>query len=342
MPTDRCVFLLGKESIEIRDVPRVAPGPGELVVAIDTATICGTDVKVYRRGGHPTMLTPPCPFGHELAGTIVSVGPGRSRWKEGDEVVVANSASCGACPACLAERENLCADLRYLNGAFAERLLVPAAFADCSVHRKPAGLSFVLAALAEPLACVVHGLDRMPLAPGSRVLVLGAGPIGLMFAYLLVLAGHVATVADPNADRLAEATALGADVVLVEERATPLGVPRRWEAAVDATGTPEGWRAAIDAVRPGGAVNLFGGCAPGSEVVVDTHRVHYEELTILGSYHHRPAAFSRALSILTDVGQPLGRLVSDERPLEETEQALHAMIRRQALKVAIRPGPATD
>ena len=343
--TFRCAYLLGPSQIELRDISGRPPGEGELLIEIEAATTCGTDVKVYRRGGHPRMLTPPCPFGHEMAGTVVDTGMHVSGWRAGDRVVVANSAPCGGCSPCRAGRENLCEDLAYLNGAFAERLIVPARFSGRSVYHLPSHVEADLGALAEPLACVVHGFDRMRLPAASDVLVLGGGPIGLMFVYLLTLHSHRVCLADPHATRLELARALGATHThRIVERASladelnGLSVSARgFDAAIDATGTAAGWSAAVDAVQPGGVVNFFGGCAPGTEITLDTHRAHYSEITLHGCYHHRPATFARAIEILSQPVQPLSRLVTFDCPLDEVERALLAMIERRALKVAIRP-----
>jgi L-iditol 2-dehydrogenase len=181
--------------VELRRIPLAAPGPGELLVRIGAATTCGTDVKVLRRGGHPRMLHAPTPFGHEMAGTVVALGTpeiGRQElWQVGDRVVVANSAPCGQCEPCLRGRENLCRDLRYLNGAFAEYILVPARFAAVSTYALPDDLPFEIASLAEPLACVLHGLELCPLERPSDTVVYGGGPIGLLFVNLL--AGRITT-----------------------------------------------------------------------------------------------------------------------------------------------------
>ncbi|MEO7793773.1 MAG: alcohol dehydrogenase catalytic domain-containing protein, partial [Thermoanaerobaculia bacterium] len=166
----RAVFLLGPGELELREVEVPRPAVGELLVAIEAATTCGTDLKVWRRGGHPRMLEVPGPFGHEMTGRVVAVGAGSgtpSPFREGDAVIVANSAACGRCPTCEIGRENLCPDLVYLNGAYADYLLVPEPFAARSTYLRPTGLALELAALAEPLACVEHGLERLALGAGQ-------------------------------------------------------------------------------------------------------------------------------------------------------------------------------
>jgi L-iditol 2-dehydrogenase len=348
-PVQRTAFLLGPEHLEVRSVPVPEPGPGEIVVRIEAATTCGTDVKVFRRGGHPRMLKVPTPFGHEMAGRVAAVGPGAqgvaSRFREGDRVAVANSAPCGRCRACRQGRENLCADLHYLNGAFAELLLVPRRFVERSTYPCPEGLAPELAALAEPLACVLHGLETLGLAEGScEIALFGSGPIGLLFVDLLAHSGHRVTVADPNPARLAAALRLGAaaTVVVGRDGGEAARVRARsqgdgFDAAVEATGSPAAWEDAVEAVHPGGTVLLFGGYPPATTVPLNAHRLHYSELTVKGAYHHRPATFKRALELLASGALQPEILLSAERPLEEVEAALRSMMRREALKVVIRP-----
>ena len=324
------------------------PGPGELVVAIEAALTCGTDVKVFRRGGHPRMLRLPAPFGHEMAGRIRAVGPAASdapAWQVGQRVVVANSVACGACAFCRRGRENLCVHLLYLNGAFADLLLVPAAFAARSVYAIPDDLDAARAALAEPLACVLHGLETLPLEPCADVVLYGAGPIGLLFLLILVHAGHRVVVADPNPGRLAVAAAAGAAAVVPvgrdggeAERLRELATSSDgFDAAIEATGSPAAWWDALGSTHAGGAVLLFGGCPPGSAVPLDTERLHYRELTVRSAYHHRPATFRSALDRLATHDLDVRCLLANERPLEELEPALRSMMRKEALKVVLRP-----
>ena len=135
LPLRMCAAVLhGPSDIQIRDVPVPRPGAGEMLMRIGAATTCGTDVKVFLRGGHPRMLKVPALFGHEMAGTVEQVGEGVSEFTVGDRIVIANSAACGKCERCLRGRENLCPDLRYLNGAFAEFILIPARFVQRSAY----------------------------------------------------------------------------------------------------------------------------------------------------------------------------------------------------------------
>lgn len=341
--SNRVVYLVGPERIELREVPSPDPGPGELVVRIDGATTCGTDVKVFRRGGHPRMLVVPGPFGHEMAGTVESKGPDVHGWKEGDEVVIANSASCGECAACGSHKENLCTDLHYLNGAYGERVVVPERFVRRSLYRKPKGLDPGVAALAEPLACVLHGIELLSLPDSDEIVVLGGGPIGLLFVNVLSHQGHHVVLADPNGSRLDAGKKMGATAVLEVAKDESDAEAIRSEAtrggfgiAIEATGSPIAWESAVRSVHPGGKVLLFGGCAPGTTVALDTHRLHYSELSLLGGYHHRPKTFAMAIETLADGRIASDVLVTEERPIDEVESALRMMMEKRALKVRIR------
>ena len=340
--------LKGIEQIEIQEFDVERPGPGELILAIRAATTCGTDVKVFKRGGHPRMLTVPSLFGHEMAGNIAAAGPDVHGFKEGDEVVVANSAPCQRCIYCVHDRENLCTDLHYLNGAFAEYIRVPARFVKQNTYLIPPGLSFHLAALTEPLACVLHGINACELARFAQheppeVVVFGGGPIGLLFVGALATSGYHVVLADPNEKRLDVGRAMGARKTIKiarnggqaqEIRAITDHGQGAW-IAIDATGVSSVWLDAIHSVRAGGLINLFGGCAPGSTIPLDTHLVHYSELTIKGVYHHRPETIRQALNLLTNPDLKANLILSTEMPIERTEAAIRSMIDKKSLKVVI-------
>jgi L-iditol 2-dehydrogenase len=252
------------------------------------------------------MLTPPSPFGHELAGLIseVSTDAAVQGWSEGDRVVPANSAPCGACFFCREGQENLCDDLLFLNGAYAEEIIVPARIVEKNLLRLAPGTAFDDAALTEPLACVVQGVEDCQLRHGQRVLILGAGPIGLMFVALAQHAGCEVTVAGRGAERLATARRLGATVVLdtgsAEDPSTVVVSAgyAPWDVVIEAVGKPETWVAAVNLVRKGGTVNFFGGCPAGTTLTLDTGRVHYSNLKLLASFHHTPRTIRRALQLI--------------------------------------------
>lgn len=355
--TSRAVWLVGPERVELREVLLPSPGPGELLLRVEAATTCGTDLKVWRRGGHPRMLVVPGPFGHEVAGVVDAVGDSVVPWRVGDRVVVANSSPCGACVPCCAGRENLCRDLLYLNGAFADRQLVPARFVRTSVHALPPGLAPELGALAEPLACVVHGVSVLGLAlpelgvarpTHGAALVLGAGAIGLLWVAMLRACGFTVALGDPHPSRLAVGERMGAAATRVIDHAGALGPQLEalarggsngggCDLVVDATGDLAVPSAALPLVRDGGTLLLFAGSPAGALAALDVHRLHYGEITLRGAYHHTPAAFRAALAALAHGHVDGAALLGAERPLPEVDAALRSMARREVLKVVLRP-----
>lgn len=315
----KAAIFHGKENIQIEEVVPPPLKPGEVRVQIAVALTCGTDLKVLKRGYHAKMITPPSPFGHELAGTISEVAAphGGARdtvraWKVGDRVVVANSAPCGGCLFCKHGQENLCEDLLFLNGAYAEEIAVPVRFVQKNMVRLKPQTDFLDAALAEPLACVVQGIEDLDLQSGQSVLVIGTGPIGLMFIALAKSMGCKVSAAGRGHNRLAAARRLGAENVFdVGKSGDVLKVVRKpeiklsghapvsgFDVVVEAVGKPETWDAAVRLVRKGGAVNFFGGCPNGTMVSLDTHTIHYSNLKLLASFHHTPETFRRALQFI--------------------------------------------
>src|SRR5580698_7462778 len=206
--------LYGKEDLRIEQLPVPAAGPGEIVVRVAAALTCGTDLKVYRRGYHAKMLKPPIPFGHELAGTVEEVGAGVTRFHVGDRVVALNSAPCDACYYCRHNQQNLCDDLIFNNGAYAEYIRIPARIVVKNTLLVPDGVPLEHAALTEPLACVVRGLQESGARTGDTMVVIGAGPIGLMFMHVAELAGVRVIAVVKRQDQIATAKLFGARSVV--------------------------------------------------------------------------------------------------------------------------------
>jgi L-iditol 2-dehydrogenase len=295
----RAAILHGKEHIRVEEVTRQRLRPGEVRIRIEVALTCGTDLKVFKRGYHARMIIPPAKFGHEFAGVLSELAPDVKGWRVGERVVVANSAPCGECFYCRNQQENLCDDLLFLNGAYAKSIVIPARLVQKNLLRLKPETDFRDAALVEPLACVVRGIEDTQLRAGQRVLVIGAGPIGLMFVALAKNLGCAVTVAGRGLHRLATARRLGAQSVLNVGRQTDLAavIPPGsiFDVVIEAVGKPETWEAAVRLVRKGGTVNFFGGCPSGATVSLDPARIHYSNLKLLASFHHTPRTIRRAL-----------------------------------------------
>ena len=338
--------LYGKEHLRIETVEVPSVGRGDVLVRVRAALTCGTDVKVFRRGYHARMIEPPALFGHELAGDIVALGEGVRGFEVGQRVVAANSAPCGRCFYCLRGGETMCEDLLFNNGAYAEYIRIPGRIVQKNMYEVPAHLSYQDAALVEPLACVLRGLEETGLRAGDTVAVIGLGPIGMMFVRLATAVYHARVIAigrrRPQLDRArkmgADETILNSDGAEVERPVRQLTGGRGADVVIEAVGLPEVWQLALKLLRRGGVVNFFGGCPSGTEVRLDTDLLHYSELTCKASFHHTPALIRRALDIVSRGCVSAKDLVNRVEPLTNLLQVMqHLMSHNGHLKTAIIP-----
>jgi L-iditol 2-dehydrogenase len=334
-------LLYGQEDLRLEQVPDPTPEAGEVVIQVEAATTCGTDLKVWRRGGHAKMLTPPTLFGHEGAGRIVAVGAGVTNWRVGDRVVANNSAPCMKCLFCQRQEYSLCPHLTWNNGTFAEYLKIPAPIVEHNLLPVPKHLPLVLAAMTEPLACVLHGISRSGVKPHDKVVVLGDGAIGLMF--VAVLAKYTEVILwGGNNQRLEIGERFGAAKTFNYHQVTDIANTVReltagWGAdvVIEATGVPSVWETAIACGRPGATINLFGGCPRDTTISVNTEQLHYSELTLKGVFHNTPEYVKAALSLIASGTIPFDLLISEHRPLQDLEQVFMDMKARKVIKVAM-------
>jgi L-iditol 2-dehydrogenase len=337
----KAAVLYGKETIRVETVPPRPLREGEARIRIEAALTCGTDLKVFKRGYHAKMLIPPTVFGHEFAGVISELARDVTGWRVGERVAVANSAPCGQCSYCLNHQENLCDDLLFLNGAYAKSIIVPARLVQKNLLRLRPETDFCDAALVEPLACVVQGIEDTQLRSGQRVLVIGAGPIGLMFVALARHLGCHVTVAGRGKKRLETAQRLGAELVVNvgEQSGLAAAIPPGsiFDVVIEAVGKPETWEAAARLVRKGGTVNFFGGCPSGTVVSLDTALIHYSNLTLLASFHHTPRTVRRALEFIEAGVVRADDFVDGECSLSELPMLFRSMASgNRAVKTLVR------
>jgi L-iditol 2-dehydrogenase len=309
----RAALLYAPGDLRVEDVPRPEPGPGDVLVQIDVALTDGTDLKTFRRG-HPLLAREtPAPFGHEFCGIV-----------DGRRVVAANSAPCGTCDGCA--RGEQCRDLSFLAGAYADWLLVPERIADVNLHEVPPGVLPEVAAMVEPLACCLRGVERAGIAAGDTVAILGAGPIGLMLAACVADAGGWPVVVGGRPERRE----------LVESFGATSGPGTGADIVFEAVGSDTAWIDAVELARPGGTVVFFGGLPLDARPPVNAYRLHYEELTLRGSFHHTPSTVRAALGFLASGAYPWEQLVT-HRVLLDDLPALLADPPPELLKAAVVP-----
>lgn len=343
----RAAIFHGPGDLRIEDVPEQQPGPGEIAVEVRAAATCGTDLKSYRRG-HPKLFpTLPARFGHEFAGVVTAVGNGVTAFEVGARVVAANTAPCGHCWACTLGRQSLCENLEFLNGAFAEQVVVPRAIVERNTYVIPDSLPFASAAPLEPLATVVHGMAESGIGLGDTVVVHGAGPIGLMFVRLATLRGADVVAVDLSPWRLTQAERAGAvqtsdisgldpgAVVARVKAATPGG--RGADVGIEAVGLPAVWEQTVRTLRPGGTAVLFGGTPRGATFAVDSSAMHYDEYTLKGVFHHTPRHVKTAVGLLISGKVDGELLITESRPLEALVDSLEDMAAGRGSKYVLVP-----
>lgn len=339
--------LHGREDVRIERVSVPAIADDEALVRVGVALTDGTDLKVWKQGFHARMISPPALFGHELAGTVAAVGSHvPQRIRVGMRVVPANSAPCGTCFYCRKGRQNLCEDLLFNNGAYAEYIRIPGRIVRENMLEIPDHISFEDAALAEPLACVLRGIDETGIRGGDTVAVIGCGPIGLKFIRILsqrkvrVIAVGKRRNQVETAGRMGAAHALDAAELPnpVEKVRALTDAGRGADAVIEAAGQPITWEWAMQMVRKGGTVNLFAGCAKGTEVKLDPWALHYSEITVKSTFHHTPRFMREALEAIAQGEIRAEDLITDRAPLAELPAVFEKMKDRSGqLKTAVIP-----
>lgn len=331
----------GPEEIKLEFLSVPKPKRGEIVIRNKVALTCGTDVKTYVRG-YP-LLEPPIPFGHEAAGIVEAVGENVTKFVPGDRVVAHNTAPCQECYYCKQGQHSMCEDLIINWGAFSEYQLIPESIVNQNTFHIPDGVSFKCAALTEPLACAVYGIEESNIKLGDTVVVNGAGPIGLFFIKLANLKGAHVIATDLNEERLKTAQKLGASEIVniskVDNVITAVKAftedNRGVDVAIEAVGLPEVWENTILMARKGGIVNLFGGPKSGTTITVDTNLLHYSQLTLKGIFHTTPKHVKAAFELICQGKIEEEIFVSKEYSLDQIEEAIISHREGKVIKNAI-------
>jgi L-iditol 2-dehydrogenase len=341
----KAAMLHGVKDLRVEDVDVPGVGIGEVLVKIKAATTCGTDVKIYQRGYVEKIIKLPTIFGHEWAGEVVEVGEDLDWPKKGMRVRAGNSAPCLHCNMCQKGKYNLCENMIWLWGAYAEYIKIPARTVLVNMQEIPSHVSFEEAAITEPLACVLHGVEEANVKLGDTVVVIGAGPIGLLHLLTVKKMGAEKIVMiDLVDERLNVAKELGADETInagkenAVEKVQQLTGGYGADIVIEAIGSPVTWEQALRLARKGGTILEFGGCPPGTEIKLNTEMLHYGELTVLGAFHTTPLHFRKALNLISSRTVDVRPLVTKRMRLEDIKQAFEILsTSKNEIKIAIAP-----
>jgi L-iditol 2-dehydrogenase len=335
--------LHGPDDLRIEQVAVPVIGPDEVLIKVDVCGICGTDVHILR--GHFPVPNMPLIPGHEFSGHVVQLGSAVQRIDVGDFVTADINIGCGRCYYCRHQLRMFCPQLSQIgvhrDGAFAEYVKAPAD----AVYRLPEDMSPEQAAYVEPLACAVHGQERADLRPGSTVVVLGGGPMGLVHIQLSRLRGATRIIAtEPNATRRAKATELGADVVVDPTAENAVAVVRELtegrgaDSVIEAVGSPATYRDAFEMVRRGGTIVAYGAAPSDLELPFKPFEVYSKELTIVGSYAGTYATWPEAIELIRAGRFDPDKIISEVVPLARVVEAIDAAESdRDIIKTQVRP-----
>ena len=339
--------LYGREDLKIERVGVPKLGEDEVLVRVQVALTCGTDFKVWRQGSHPRMICPPAIFGHELAGVVEETGAAVGKEiRTGMRVVPGNSAPCGTCVYCRKGQPNLCEDLLFNNGAYAEYVRIPGRIVRQNLLEIPEHVSFRDAAMVEPLACVLRGIHETGIQAEDTAVIIGCGPIGLKFVRALSARDVRVIALGKRKSQIEAAERLGAYAAFdVSTMDSPVNVVRELtdgqrgaDAVIEAVGSATTWQWAMQMVRKGGKVNLFGGCPHGTHVEFDPALLHYSEITLKATFHHTPRFIREALETIARGDVRASDFVTGETPLTELPRVFEHMKRRNGeLKTAVNP-----
>ena len=348
MPLMNAAMFYGPGDVRFERTEIPQAGPGELLVKVQAALTCGTDIKTYQRG-HPKIITKiPSTFGHEFSGEIVEVGQGVTSFKVGQRVACCNAVPCHECYYCKIGAHNLCENLLILNGAYAEYIVVPALLVKHNTYQLPDSMTYQEAALAEPLGTAIHAVKSAGIKQGDTVAVVGSGPLGLMLTRLAHLKGARVILAGKGQERLEQAKKFGVNEIIdiqtvrsPEDRIQAVRDlttgGRGADVVIEAVGKPEAWEESMQMVRKAGNIVFFGGCKKGTTVTIDTVLLHYSELTLMGVFHQTPDDFKRSFDMLAARLVDGRDFVKETLPLSQLIEAFDKVKALQAIKYAIDP-----
>lgn len=344
----KAVVLNGPNDFEATEIEKPVIGDNDILLEMKKAAICGTDMRILN-GTKTRGVRYPSVIGHEMCGVICEVGKDVKGFEVGEKVSIANVIPCGSCPACLAGRENACMNRKAIgyefNGGFEEYILIPEiAIKSGNVVKLPENVSFTAGALIEPLACCIRGLKNAGTGFNDTVLIVGAGPIGLMHMQLSKIAGaKQVIVSEPNEMRRQVAKELGADICvdpttedleqIIKEQTNGMGA----DVIVMAIGVPALVNSTLKLCKKGGTVNLFAGFAGTGECTIEVNTIHYNEIRVNGSTAYKRADYLEAADMVKSGKINLDRIATHTFKIENFKDAYEMSKSGKGLKIIIEP-----
>lgn len=343
----KAAFFYGIEQIKIVNVPIPKVGDNEALLKVSTCAVCGSDIRIFHYGND--RVKPPQILGHEIAGKVVEVGKNVTKVKVGDRIAVGADVPCGRCDICESGYGNNCEKNYAMGyqfaGGFAEYCLLNETVINYGpVHLIPDHVSYEEASLAEPLGCVINGLEMVNIHLGDTVTVIGAGPIGLMMIPVARLFGATRIIIiDKDKKRVENAKLFGADVAIWSEECDSvkevLQLTGGKGADVVLTANPVAGTH-LDAIGMAGhrsRVNLFGGLPAGTTITLEPNMIHYKEMSVMGSHGSTPRQHRLALELIASGKVDVKKYISNRFSLDEILIAFKTAENREGLKVVITP-----
>lgn len=331
----KAAVYTGVGKIEVLNLQCPEVDANSVLVRVKKVGICGTDIKTYKRG-HP-MFKPPCVLGHEFVGTVEKVGQAMDTNLVGRTFVIAPYLECGKCELCQKGSPELCKNKIWIQGAFAEYVKVPKVLLERGGIELPADVDRNTATLTEPLACAMHGIERINPSKGDSILIVGAGPMGLLLGITLKNMGCTVAVSELDDNRLHKVVQF--QLKAIDAKTTTLSQLSKEKGGFDhviiATDSASVIPETLEIIHPGGKLQLFGGMPRSTRLELDPYHIHYREVDLIGSFGFSEKHFKRAFAEIKNDTKSYSKLVTAEYELDKIEEAFAAAMDPKNIKVVV-------
>ncbi|HEY5501545.1 MAG TPA: zinc-dependent dehydrogenase [Candidatus Humimicrobiaceae bacterium] len=343
------VVYQGKGSIKVEDVPIPEITPNEILLKVKAATICATDIKIKNFGHFKNPQDRKMILGHEVAGVIAEVGLNLRGYKKGDRISIAPNIGCGICWQCISGQSNYCEDYQAIgismDGALAEYMRIPSGYiTQGNVVNLPDSISFEEASVGEPLSTVVCGAEAVKIAPPDVVLIVGAGPMGVLHVLMAKLRGaQKVIVSEINAVRRKQALDFGADIIVnpltenLKEIIFNASYQRGADVIIIAAPSGKAQEESLEIVARQGRINFFGGLPKGQDTInFKSNIIHYKQILLTGTTGQSIAQYRKSIEIIASGKIDIKKLISESYSLKDAEKAFERAKSEDVLKIVFK------